>query len=411
LPGSVDALHGRFGYGCATFINGDERLDGLRGADGSRRPVTISRDDAASDFNQGRVRFLVSTEAGGEGIDLQERCATLIHVDMPWNPMRLHQRVGRLSRYGQNRPVTVYILRNPATVEARIWTLLNDKLERIQRVLSAVMPNQEDITQLVVGIAGDQAFTELFANAPTAKPDLEAWFEAKSERLNGRHLVDTVRSMFGNVARFDFGKAGRDLPKLDLPDLEPFVVNALQRHGRRVLCGNGGLEVLTPKPWAEKDWALKERYHDLVFDRTLRSREATSRVLGVGHRLFDTAVSEACDLPVSAAAIQGLDAPLLVALVEDEVTGTGTTARRLTFGVMTGRNAPEILRDWELLELLNRCRPRDAPAAKVDARHVKRLLSILNANLDQYVPTMKHPKAWSVLILVPADSMKGTHAS
>jgi SNF2 family DNA or RNA helicase len=75
-------------------------------------------------FNAGRIRFLVSTEAGGEGIDLQERCSALIHVDLPWNPMRLHQRVGRLNRYGQQRPVEVVSLRNPDTVEAMIWQKL-----------------------------------------------------------------------------------------------------------------------------------------------------------------------------------------------------------------------------------------------------------------------------------------------
>lgn len=63
----------------------------------------------------------MSTEAAGEGIDLQESCHTLIHVDLPWNPMRLHQRVGRLNRYGQKHPVEVVTLRNPATVESRIW--------------------------------------------------------------------------------------------------------------------------------------------------------------------------------------------------------------------------------------------------------------------------------------------------
>ena len=45
---------------------------------------------------------MISTEAGGEGIDLQENSYSLIHVDLPWNPMCLHQRVGRLNRYGQN---------------------------------------------------------------------------------------------------------------------------------------------------------------------------------------------------------------------------------------------------------------------------------------------------------------------
>ena len=130
-------------------------LDGLEQASGPAKTISQPREHAADSFNAGKVRFLVSTEAGGEGIDLQERCAVLVHADMPWNPMRLHQRVGRLSRYGQTRPVSVYILRNPQTVEARIWDLLNAKLERIQAALSSVMEEQEDISQLVIGMAGN----------------------------------------------------------------------------------------------------------------------------------------------------------------------------------------------------------------------------------------------------------------
>ena len=103
----MNALHRRFGLGSATFINGDERLDGIEQISGAPRTISAPREHAAEAFNSGDIRFLVSTEAGGEGIDLQERCAVLVHVDMPWNPMRLHQRVGRLSRYGQQRPVSV----------------------------------------------------------------------------------------------------------------------------------------------------------------------------------------------------------------------------------------------------------------------------------------------------------------
>ena len=161
----INALQRRFGYGSSAFINGDERLAGVQQASGREAVVSQSREQAADAFNAGKVRFLVSTEAGGEGIDLQERCAVLVHADMPWNPMRLHQRVGRLSRYGQKRPVSVYILRNPDTVEARIWDLLNAKLERIQLALSSVMEEKEDIAQLVVGITGSSMFNELFAGA------------------------------------------------------------------------------------------------------------------------------------------------------------------------------------------------------------------------------------------------------
>ena len=195
----VNALHRRFGFGSTTFINGDERLDGVEQPSGTIRTISRPRADAADDFNTGKMRFLVSTEAGGEGIDLQDRCAVLVHVDMPWNPMRLHQRVGRLSRYGQRRPVSVYILRNPDTVEARIWGLLTEKLNRIQIALSSAMQDQEpeDIAQLVVGMAGGSVFDELFADAQEVSGErLKTWFDQRTATLGGRDVVDTVRELF-----------------------------------------------------------------------------------------------------------------------------------------------------------------------------------------------------------------------
>ena len=199
----------------STGMNGWMALSRLRAR---QRLISQPREHAADAFNAGKVRFLVSTEAGGEGIDLQERCAVLVHADMPWNPMRLHQRVGRLSRYGQTRPVSVYILRNPQTVEARIWDLLNAKLERIQAALSSVMEEQEDISQLVIGMAGNSLFNELFSGGEGLSGErLGAWFDHATSTLGGRDVVETVRELLGNVSRFDFQQVGKDLPKVDLP--------------------------------------------------------------------------------------------------------------------------------------------------------------------------------------------------
>ena len=81
--------------------------------------------------------------------DLQERCSRLIHVDLPWNPMRLHQRVGRLNRLGQHETVKVMLFLNPDTVESRIWDLLNEKLERIRHSINCVTEEPEDLHQPV----------------------------------------------------------------------------------------------------------------------------------------------------------------------------------------------------------------------------------------------------------------------
>lgn len=403
----VNALQRRFGSGCVSFINGDERLDGVEDRTGRRQSITSPREHAADAFNTGAVRFLVSTEAGGEGIDLQERCATLVHVDMPWNPMRLHQRVGRLSRYGQKRPVSVFILRNPATVEARIWDLLNAKLERIQVVLSSVMEEQEDIAQLVIGMAGGTMFNDLFAGAQGVAEDrLDAWFDRSTATLGGKDVVETVRELLGNVARFDFQQVGRDLPKVDLPDLENFFSNAVSRHGRRVFRRSDGIEIKTPDIWKSKDYAVREKYEGLSFDRTLRGELAATRVIGVGHRLFDTAMDDALGIRTTTAPVEGLQHPFLVLSVEDEVTGTGASVNRVVLAVTEETGALVVLRDWELLVRLNRFSIRSGVAPQLLNGEraeviVERFRSFLGSQLNGHVPAMVRPVAWPEMLLVP----------
>lgn len=405
----VNALHRRFGFGTAAFINGDERLDGLEQASGAARTVSQPREHAADAFNAGKVRFLVSTEAGGEGIDLQERCAVLVHSDMPWNPMRLHQRVGRLSRYGQTRPVSVYILRNPRTVEARIWDLLNAKLERIQAALSSVMEEQEDISQLVIGMAGSSLFNELFSGSEGLSGErLGAWFDRATATLGGRDVVETVRELLGNVSRFDFQQVGKDLPKVDLPDLERFFTQTLSRHGRRILRRDDGLEVRTPDSWKVRSYALRDRYEGLVFDRSLRGSNAASRVLGVGHHLFDMALDDARDLPARFACVAGLSAPLLIVTVEDEVTGTGSLVHKLIFGVMEKAARIEVLRDWELLQVANTLAvkgPLGAGTATEGAEAViERLKQAFDAGLSAHVSTLRRPVSWPEMLFLPGTT-------
>ena len=408
----LNALHRRFGFGSATFINGDERLDGVEQATGATRTTSRPRTDAADDFNTGKVRFLVSTEAGGEGIDLQDRCAVLVHVDMPWNPMRLHQRVGRLSRYGQRRAVSVYILRNPDTVEARIWGLLSEKLERIQIALSSAMRDQEpeDISQLVIGMAGGSVFDELFADAQEVSGErLKTWFDQRTATLGGRDVVDTVRDLFGSVSRFDFQQVGRDLPRVDLPDLERFFTRSVGRHGHRVFRRRAGLEMKTPDAWKARHYAVRDRYDALVFDRDAGSERATSRILGVGHVLFDTALDEARRLPVNLAEVEALSAPLLIVSVEDEVTGTGAMLQRMIFGITERAGKVIILRDWELLDALNSISLKSASSATKGCHDLdtagtvaSRLKDAFDLHLSAHASALVRPVSWTELLLIPA---------
>ena len=217
----MSALHKRYGDGCVTFINGDGFIEDVQDSSGNVSNRTEDRNRAAARFNRGEVRFLVSTEAAGEGVDLQEHCNALIHADLPWNPMRLHQRVGRLSRYGQTDPVDVVTVRNPDTVESRIWDLLDEKLARINLAFQSAMDNPEDIRQLVIGMASPGMFTRMFADAdPTLSGQtLDEWFDKETATFGGEDAVNTVRNLVGHAARFDFGAVAGQIPRVDLPDL------------------------------------------------------------------------------------------------------------------------------------------------------------------------------------------------
>ncbi|HLQ98055.1 MAG TPA: SNF2-related protein [Candidatus Dormibacteraeota bacterium] len=80
------------------------------------------------------AQVLVATEAGGEGINLQF-CNHLINYDLPWNPMRLEQRIGRIHRYGQEKNIQVYNFAIHETIEEHIMTLLYEKINLFEQVI------------------------------------------------------------------------------------------------------------------------------------------------------------------------------------------------------------------------------------------------------------------------------------
>ena len=78
----------------------------------------------------GEKQVLISTDAGGEGLNLQF-CHVVINYDLPWNPMRLEQRIGRVDRIGQKHPVRALNFILEDTVEYRVQEVLEEKLATI----------------------------------------------------------------------------------------------------------------------------------------------------------------------------------------------------------------------------------------------------------------------------------------
>ena len=86
------------------------------------------RRGALNRFHAGHANVLLTTDAGGEGLNLQHACRVVINLELPWNPMRLEQRIGRVDRIGQPRRVHVFNLVAQDTGEARILDRLNARV-------------------------------------------------------------------------------------------------------------------------------------------------------------------------------------------------------------------------------------------------------------------------------------------
>ena len=394
----MSALHKHYGDGCVTFINGDGFLEGVEDAGGKTSDLREDRYLAAARFNRGEVRFLVSTEAAGEGVDLQEHCSALIHVDLPWNPMRLHQRVGRLSRYGQTEPVEVVTVRNPDTVESRIWDLLDEKLARIHLAFKGAMDDPEDIRQLVIGMASPPGmFTNVFANADPSlsSQSLREWFDTGTATFGGEDAVETVRSLVGHVARFDFGTVADQIPQVDLPDLVPFFKAVLAVRGRRPdQAADLRLSFRPPDEWKDDFTISAVDRFNLLFAREPRPKNEED-VAGVGQRVVDRAVLDAVNLPAAFGAVLGLPGSIFVFAVRDRITGADGPIRTVVVGArFSDDGAWTLLRDWELMLYLNRLadKPRSPVLADGHPTHdVADLMTPARQYVESQVDALELP--------------------
>jgi ERCC4-related helicase len=305
----INALRKEYGENSAGFINGDNYL--FLGGDITLRK---QREITAQDFNKGLIKYLVSTEAAGEGIDLQENCHVLIHIDLPWNPMRLHQRVGRLNRYGQKHAVDVISLRNPDTVESLIWEKLVLKIGSIIETFNAVMEDPEDMFYLVLGMKDNNFYNNLYAKASAIKgtENFSAWFDAETKTLGGKETITTLEKMIGHVAKFDLSGLN-GVPKLDLPDLEPFFKRSLKLVSRRLKISpdsfnpsdegteskdskNSKYTFNTPDEW-KTEYGVSQKYENIFFRRELHEGEETKLICGVGHKIFQKALEHSQTYP------------------------------------------------------------------------------------------------------------------
>src|SRR5262249_27201953 len=93
---------------------------------------------------QAGPQLLISTEAGGEGRNFQF-CDTMVNYDLPWNPMKVEQRIGRIDRIGQTKTVKVFNFSTVGTIEERVVNVLHDRIGVFQDTIGGLDPILGDV--------------------------------------------------------------------------------------------------------------------------------------------------------------------------------------------------------------------------------------------------------------------------
>lgn len=302
----VRELEAKYGKGSVVVIHGDMKLERREEADMEAEAVwqpfakdgalvapTTKRTSQRLFRDHAEVRFLVSTEAGGEGINLQF-CHICVNYDLPWNPMRVEQRVGRIYRYGQDKVVQVYHFFNKGTVEEKVQSYFEERLDRAAIALAKVTgENPEEIKGTLNGQLESEidptriykrALVEGNLNKQTQKEIAEAVERAK------RAFEIATQSLFRDVSSYSFDNYRREIAtELTLNDLQRFTERFLGKHRRQLQARGPFVEFIVPDVLREFD--LPERYQEATFDRELAIKRTDAQFMAVGHPFVDATLS------------------------------------------------------------------------------------------------------------------------
>ena len=167
-------------------------------------------------------KVMVCTAAGREGINLQF-AHILFNFDLPWNPMDVEQRIGRIHRYGQDHTAQVYNLVLSDTIEGRIFLLLDEKLTEIARTVGKVDEHgniAEDLRGQILGQLSERLNYDRLYQEALSDPELKrTQVELEAALSNSREARQVVFDLF------------QDLDGFSLDDYKPFsdVTSSLDR--------------------------------------------------------------------------------------------------------------------------------------------------------------------------------------
>ena len=188
------------------------------------------KEESVRQFREGKGRqVLVSTEAGGEGRNFQF-CHILVNYDLPWNPMRVEQRIGRVDRIGQKEPVSIFNLWVKGTIEERVLEVLENRINVFEETVGGLDPilgkTEADIRKALrlARARRTAAFRRLGKQVETQLQ------RARAADSRFRDFITDTKSFRREIAQ---RIANRRAP-VDSQEFETFLIRLLKSVGTRV---------------------------------------------------------------------------------------------------------------------------------------------------------------------------------
>jgi len=266
-------------------IYGEQKIAVIRGG-----PLENKIDAKDRFWEEDGAQFLICTSAGGEGINLQIG-HILFNYDLPWNPMAVEQRIGRIHRYGQKDTAQVYNLVAEDTVEEKIYQLLEAKLIEIAQQIGKIDPAtgepREDFRMEILGFLGSAPnYLELYKRALVDKDYQRTEREIVEAIEQARQASEALLTLTQDLRSFDLQEYLNIEGRFDLGDLRTVVETAVLRLGGAILPRGEFFQVETPKA-LQKYPNVLPKYELVAFDREAAMRKRNAELFGIGHPFVD----------------------------------------------------------------------------------------------------------------------------
>lgn len=161
--------------------------------------MTADRRAAIVDYFKDEATIMIATEAAAEGINLQF-CSLIVNYDMPWNPQRIEQRIGRCHRYGQKFDVVVINFLNKANAaDVRVYELLDQKFQLFNGVFGA---SDEVLGSIGNGVDFEKRISQIYTECRTPEA-IESAFDALQEELKSEISDKMLKARSTLLENFD----------------------------------------------------------------------------------------------------------------------------------------------------------------------------------------------------------------